>query len=424
MNILVIMLHWYPYEGPLMPIYNAIFNDLIMAGHKITIVTSFPHYRQGSEKTWDSYRGRMYEIAKWDDVDVIRTYVYAPVYKQSKIGLLYRALNFMTFNISSLIGAVCLAKDVDIVFAPSSPPLTNGLISYMVSVIKRCPLVYNVQDMYPDMAVKLGLIRNKNLLKLLYFLESIVYAVSSKVLTISKSMSEQIEHKGVPREKIDIIENFIDTDFIRPLPKENPFSTTYDLHDKFVVMYAGNIGIPHGVEVVIHAAEILRQEKDILFCFLARGEAKEHIEQMAKGKNLKNVKFIPQQPQEVVPLIWASASVGLITYRAGCADFSVPSKLLAMMCAARPVIASVDKDSETAKIIRATGAGICVAPESPEEFSQAVLKFKSDPQLVTALGIAGRRYVENNLQRKLISKKYEKLFESLRTKAFPTATLS
>jgi colanic acid biosynthesis glycosyl transferase WcaI len=384
-----------------------------MAGHKITIVTSFPHYRKGSDKEWDSYRGKMYEITKWDDVDVIRTYVYAPIFKESKKSLIYRALNFITFNFSSLIGALFLVKNVDIVFAPSSPPLTNGLISYIVSAIKRCPLVYNVQDMYPDMAVKLGLIHNKNILNFLYFIEKLVYSISSKVLTISKGMSEQIEQKGVPKKKIEIIENFIDTDFIKPFSKRNPFSTTYGLDDKFVVMYAGNIGIPHGVEVVIYAAEILRQEEDILFCFLARGEAKNQIEQMAKEKKLTNVKFIPQQPQEVVPLIWASASVGLVTYRSGCADFSVPSKLLAMMCAAKPVIASVDNDSETAKIIMDTGCGICVTPEAPDEFSSVILRLKSDPQLADAMGQAGRTYIENNLQRRFVSKKYEMLFNSI-----------
>lgn len=396
-----------------MPIYGAIFQDLTALGYRVTIVTSFPHYRKGRRETWDEYRGRLWEKARWKDVEVIRSYVFAPVFNPKKSGLVYRALNFISFNISSLLAAIFLAGRADVVFAPSSPPLSNGIIAWIVSRIKRCPMVYNVQDLYPDMAVKLGLIKNKSVLALLSRMEKLVYRLSSKVLTISDSMAESIRNKGVSSSYIEVIENFIDTEAIKPASKINEFSCSYNIDSNFVIMYAGNIGIPHGVEVLIYAAEILKTEKEFLFCFVARGEYKDRIYSITAEKALHNVLFVEPQSEKMVPLIWASASVGAITYRKGLAEFSVPSKLLACMCAARPVIASIDLDSAVANFIAKAKCGICVPPESPELLAESLMKLRDNPVQTVAMGANGRAYVERNLNRRMIVNKYDAFFNSI-----------
>jgi putative colanic acid biosynthesis glycosyltransferase WcaI len=414
LNIIVIMLYWYPYEGPLMPIYASIFKDLVDKGHKVTIITSFPHYRKGRKETWSEYRGKLYEVTEWESIRIIRTYVIAPVFKNEKLGMICRSLNFISFNISSSIFSILVGGSADIIFAPSSPPLTNGFVAWIVGLIKQCPTIYNVQDLYPDMAVKVNLVKNRLLVKLLKLAEKTVYKMSDMILTISTSMADIIQRKNIPSSKIEIIRNFIDTDFLIPASKNNTFAKKNNLQNYFVVMYAGNIGIPHGVEILIDSAEFLKEESDILFCFVARGENREKVERKAKEKNLPNTLFIEQQPEKTVPLIWASASICIITYRKGLAGYSVPSKLLTMMCAARPVIAAVDKNSEPAKIIEASGCGWVVPPENSKALSDALLMLKSKPELLKNMGRAGRNYVEKNLQRRAISKQYEILFQLLR----------
>lgn len=352
----------------------------------------------------------MYERTQWEGIELIRSYVYAPVFNPQKSGLVYRALNFISFNISSLLAGIFLAGKADIVFAPSSPPLSNGIISWIVSKLKRCPMAYNVQDLYPDMAVKMGLIQSKYLLSLLTGMEKLVYKLSSQVLTISDSMAETIKNKGVPSERIEVIENFIDTQAIKPTSKSNEFSQRYNIDQHFVVMYAGNIGIPHGVEVLMSAAEILMAESGILFCFVARGEHKENMSSLAAKKQLQNVIFIEPQPENMVPLIWASASVGTITYRKGLAEFSLPSKLLACMCAARPVIASLDLDSAAAKLIKKAECGVCVPPDSPKLFAERLLTLRDDPEKTEQMGQNGRRYVEKYLNRDVIVDRYDGFF--------------
>jgi colanic acid biosynthesis glycosyl transferase WcaI len=413
MKILVIMLNWYPYCGPLMPIYGAIFTELLSMGDEITIIASLPHYRKGSPVSWSGIPSRLYEVTRWKKAKLIRSWVFAPAFRSEKLSLLYRALNFISFNVSSAIAAIFLAGKADVIFAPSSPPLTNGIVAYLISRFKRCPFVYNVQDIYPDIAVNLGLVRNRLLLLGLRFLEKAVYRLSDEIVTISEGMRDIIQRKGVPSEKIEVIENYIDPSSFGLERSKNEFSRALGLNDAFVVMYAGNIGVPHGVEVLVHAAEALRDEPKLIFCFVTRGERKAEVERLVKVKGLKNVILLPPQPEEVVPQIWAAASVGVITYRRGLAGFSLPSKLFAAMCAGRPVIGSVDHDSETARIIKSAQCGLCVEPESPTDLAEAVRLLKRSPEVTTAMGRKGREYVEKNLHREVIASHYSSLFKSL-----------
>ncbi|PQP33810.1 hypothetical protein C6A37_11020, partial [Desulfobacteraceae bacterium SEEP-SAG9] len=123
--ILVIMLYWYPYDGALMSIYGYIFKRLISKGHKVTIITSFPHYRKGRPETWKEIRRKLFEKTEWKGATIIRSYVFAPVFRGNKFSLFFRALNYISFNISSTLAGIFLAGKQDIIFSPSSPPLTN-----------------------------------------------------------------------------------------------------------------------------------------------------------------------------------------------------------------------------------------------------------------------------------------------------------
>jgi glycosyltransferase involved in cell wall biosynthesis len=408
------MLYWYPYEGPLQPIYGRVFEDLMSKGHSLTIVTSFPHFRKGRSETWEEYRGKLFEVGDWRGAKLIRSYVYAPVFRQDKKGLMYRALNFVSFNISCIAAALLYGGRADIIFAPSSPPLTNGICAWIISLWKRSSVVYNVQDMYPDMAEKLGLVRNNIAIFLLRGVERLVYRLSDIMLVLSEAMQRNIMNKGVPPGKILVIPNPIDTAFIRPLPSKNRFSEKWGLDGHFVVMYAGNIGLPHGTEVIIQAAELVKKDPDILVCFVGRGEYRHTIEKLSKSKTLNNVLFIPPQPEEEVPYIWASASVSLVTYRRGLSADSMPSKLLAIMSSGRPVVAAIDKESEAYRMVEDAKCGLCVEPENPHELAGAIIQLKQDKGQREAMGRRGRGYLLHHFNRSVISDLYEEVFLSLR----------
>jgi len=407
-RILVIMLYWYPYEGPLMPIYGTVFKELIKKGHKITIVTSFPHYRQGRPETWAEYRGKL-----WEGATVIRSYVFAPVFKNGRASLVFRALNFLSFNITCLIGGLFFAGRQDLIFAPSSPPLTNGICGYIIGIFKRIPFIYNVQDIYPDMAIKLRVLHNKFIIRILRLIENLVYKKARKVLVLSGAMRRNLIEKKVNTDKIQIIPNFIDTNFIKPIEKGNHFSSNWALNDKFVVMYAGNIGLPHGVEFVVESAELLREYKTIMFSFVSRGEYKDKIMRLCEDKGLNNVVFPPQQPEHMVPQIWASADISLVTSLKGLSTDSVPSKTFAIMASGRPVIAMVDEGSEVWNMVEEANCGICVLPENPELLAMAILKLYENEEKRLYMGRNGRRYVDAHFSPKEICLKYEALFHNI-----------
>ena len=406
------MLYWYPYEGPLMPIYGTVFRDLMAKGHKVTIVTSFPHYRKGRPETWEEFRGRLFEKTTWHGARVIRCYVFAPVFLCAKLALFYRALNFISFSVFGAIGAIFMTGKQDLLLAPSSPPVTNGMCACFVAYLKRIPLIYNVHDIYPDMAIKLGILRNRFAINLARLAEDFVYRKAERLMVISESMRRNLISKKAREEKISVVPILVDTDVLRPLAKRNRFSLRFGLTDKFVVMYAGNIGLPHGLESVIQAAERLRDHEDILFLFVSRGEHKEEIIRLSRSKGLENVVFLPQQPECLVSDIWASADVSLVCYRRGLSTDSMPSKILAIMASGRPVLAMVDRDSDVWELVTRARCGLCLPPENPRLLSQALLRLRREEGKRKRMGERGRRFVVENLSRDAVGGRYEELFEN------------
>ena len=223
-------------------------------------------------------------------------------------------------------------------------------------------------------------------------------------------MKRNLLAKKVGNEKIKIISNFIDIDFIKPMDKYNEFSSKFGLNNNFIVMYAGNIGLPHGLEFVVKAAELLKKYKDIVFAFVSWGEHKEAIINICKSKELDNVVFPPQQPEHIVPQIWASADVSLVTSRKGLSTDSVPSKTFAIMASGRPIIAMIDDGSEVWRLVQSGKCGLCVPPECPDLLADAILTLYNDDAKRKKMGENGRKFIEENFSRKVISREYEQLF--------------
>lgn len=417
LHILVIMLYWYPYQGPLMPIYGSLFKELMARGHRITMITSFPHYRAGRPEIWSEYRGRLLQVTSWKGMRVIRSYVWSPVFKSDKISLLCRALNFISFNVSSFFSALFLPEKPDVILSPSSPPLTNGLVAAAIGRFKGCPVVYNVQDLYPDMAEQAGVLENRVCIWCMRRVGCLVYRVCNRLVVLSEAMRQKLLDEGTPEDKVIIIPNFIDTTKIEPRPKRNVFSQKYNLHEKFVIMYAGNVGIPHGVEYVLEAACLLKDKKDVLFCIVGRGEYKNRVVELAHKKDLRNVVFPPPQPEDVVPDIWASADLSLVTYRKGLADYSVPSKLLAIMSSGRPAIVMADGNSEAVMMVRQAECGLHVPPEDPYALADAIQSLIDRPEFRSEMGQKGREWVTYHYSKEFVVSEYQKLFSNIAIKA-------
>lgn len=406
MRILVISLYYEPdrcqSNGP---IIRALCDDWAAAGHDVTVLTSFPHY--SCDAVWPEYRGRLWQRDRVGNVNVIRSYIFVP----RRRGALGRILNYLSFNLSSTLAGLFSGKH-EVIFV-MSPPLTIGLTAYVLGLLKRIPFCYNLQDIWPEVAVKLGMLRGRRLIAFFERLEQFIYDKSRKIFAISDEFKQNLLGKGVPAEKIEVIPNFVDTTFVRPLSKQNTFAEAHGLTDSFTVLYAGNIGLSQGLEVILDAAEQLRARRDITFLIVGQGSSRDQLLADAERRGLANVKFLPLQPEADVPWLYASCDVALIPLRRGITENSVPCKTYSIMASGKPYIAGVDEGSNVWKLTTQVDCGVCVSPENGAALADAVLRLQTDATAAQAMGRNGRAYVERHFAREAITERYRLVLEAL-----------
>jgi len=222
--------------------------------------------------------------------------------------------------------------------------------------------ILNIQDIYPDAAVTAGVVRNKLITGALIGLESSGYYFANHISVISAGFARNLQDKGVPKNKISTIPNWIDLEEITPRSRYNSFSSVHALSDKFTVLYSGTIGLVSGAEIVLDLAKLLVSEREIVVMIVGDGVVKARLEAEARRQQLANVRFAPFQPRSRLGDVLASASVGLVTLKPGHGRNSVPSKILGYLAAGRPVVASVDPGSDTWNFVNESRCGICVCP--------------------------------------------------------------
>jgi len=403
MRILLLTLYYEPDIGANAVIVSGLAGELARRGHQLTVVTGFPHYAKNELDP--SSKGKLIATEELGNIRVIRTYLYASTNKAS---FLVRFLNYGTYNVLSTLAAV-FSGPQDLVLAPS-PPLTIGLTAALVSLIKQIPYVYNVQDINPDVLIKLGILKNHFVIRFSKWLEKYVYKHAEQITVLSAGFEQNLLLKGIPQHKLTIIPNFIDPDFMVPLEKENGFRERNQLTGKFVVLYAGNLGHSQNLEHLLICADSLQARREIVFLIVGNGSRKPFLEEYSNELGLANVLFLPFQPQEDIPLIYAAADLSLVTLKKGIALDSVPSKIYTIMASSRPVLAAVDPGSDAWKLVKQANCGVTIEPEDPVELKKAILDLKGEPALCSQMGVNGRLYVEEHHSKERIGQQYHDLF--------------
>ena len=400
---IVMICQWFPPEhAPIGVMLSEMAEDLIQKGHSVSIITGFPNHPEGI--VFKGYNKKIFNKEDESGLKIIRCYLYT----SPKKTFLRRAANYLSFAMSSFVAAMCMEKHDVLLMV--SPPLSNGLIAIALKKIKKLRFVFNVQDIYPDAAISTEIIKNPFLIKVLMKLEQIIYHEAKSVSLISEGFKNNLLAKGVPEEKINVIENWIDTNEIVPMNKHNDFSIKHELIDKFVILYSGTIGIISGAEIIIDCAKNLSDYEDILFLFVGEGIVKDEIRKKVNQLSLKNIKFLSFQPRKLLSEVQSCSDVSVLTLAKDKGKTSVPSKILGYMAAARPVVASIDESSDTHRLINEAKCGICVEPGNADNLSDIILTLYHDRHLAEQLGRNGREFLMNNCGRKKITSQYEKMF--------------
>lgn len=362
------------------------------------------------EETYNKYKKIKYEEMNGGYVRIHRF----SMFREPKNSLL-RAFRYTLCIIIQFFKALT-AKNINVYYASSTPPI-NGLMFPFLKLFKRFKIVYGLQDIFPDSLVSTGMTKKGSLIwRIGRLVESITYKYCDKIVVLSEGFKKNIMEKGVPEEKIEVIYNWIDTDKVKPVLKdENPlFEEIGASREKFTVVYAGNLGSSQGANVIIDAALELCNNKDIQFVIFGGGSEYETVEKRIGELGLDNVIMNPLLPQEKVKQVYSMGDVALITCKAGVGKTGMPSKTWTIMACNTPIIAAFDKGSELEEIINLSGGGICVEPENARELSDAILSFYNSPE---DLKVNSREFVEKNMSKKICVSKYIEILKQYESNA-------
>ena len=403
LRIAVLCPHFRPDTAPTGAVMTRIVEELAVLGHEIDVTTSLPWYRgHAVEPGWGG-RWVQRQETEWGSITRINPFAGA-----DKRNIARRAAGFAAFG--ALAGAASLRGGrVDAVIA-MSPPLTMGLTGWLTHLVRRGPLIFNIQDVFPDAAVRTGAITNKRLIGAAERLERISYERAAAVTVLSDDLRDNVAAKVRPDKRADVrvIPNFVDTEFIRPQDRMTALRRELGIGTEVVVLYAGNVGFSQSLEMVIDTARSL---PSVTFLINGDGAARTDLEQRAAG--LTNVRFSGYQPAQRLPEVLATGDIHLVPLKAGLGAVSVPSKTYSTLAAGRPVLAAIDPGTEIPRILDAAHAGISVAPDDPSAFRAALQQLIDDTAGRQSMGVRGREWVEAAASPASIARMYADLIVEL-----------
>lgn len=398
-----------PYYAPERISSSHLTEDLegayVAAGHTVEVIAPTPT-RGVSDEERKKYKKIKYE-EKFDGKIVVRRF---SMMREGK-NPIFRAIRYF------LIGRkqrrlASKAKDVDVIICSTTPP-TQGLVAAKIAKKlskkygKKVPFIFTVQDVFPDSLASTGLAKRGSFLyNLGAKMAKKIYGSADIIITISEDIKKNIVSQGVPEEKVRVIFNWVDINKVNPVEKdENRLFSELSLDkEKFNVVYAGNLGMAQGVDVVVEAARVLKGRDDIAFTVFGKGAREEHIKSLAEG--LDNIRFFPLMPPERISEVYSLGDACVVCCNEGSAGACVPSKTWSVMGCARPMLVAFDTGSELDRVVTAAGAGLVSRPMDADALAENIIKLADNRSLASDMGKAAREYVKNNATAEISTAKY------------------
>ena len=408
MRVLLIGLNYLPESTSIGPYTADLAEYLVKCGHQVQVVTGFPMAPQW--RVWDGYRNRWFMRETINLVLVLRTFLYVPARPKKALN---RILFDMSFAISSFLAGLTIGR-VDIIVIVS-PPLQLGLTGWVLGILKRAPFFFHIQDLVPDAAVATGMLMEKSLaLRLAMAMERFIYHRAKGIGVISEGFVLNLVNKGVPPEKIELLPNYVNLEFLVLHERNNNFRRNHNIApDDFLVMYSGSIALKQGLHTFIKAAVEFKQDDAARFFIVGEGPYRHDLEMISKQLNTTNMHFLSLQPRENLPEQLSAADVLVITQRRAVTDIVFPGKLLYYMAAARPILASVNPESLTGQFIAKHELGLVVSPEDPVALGDGLRFLMNNREEARRLGDNGRNVVEKCFDRQVVLKQFTIHLESL-----------
>lgn len=402
-HILLITNYFIPEIAAPSNLYLQLCAELVNRGNAITVLTGLPRYNV-SRDLYFAYQKRRKEESV--GMTIIRSQL--PYVERGRT--LRRGIEqFQIWKRMYKEGLRSISKpNVALV---CSPPLTLYKTGLKLGERFCFPVVLSVQDVFPQNAIDLGIMRNKYLIKFFEKMERKAYNLVDAITVQSEGHLGFVEPKVKDKSKIHILQNWIDTSQIVPGDKKNAFSEKHKLEESFVVSYAGTMGHSQDMDVILSAANLLKNEK-IRFIIAGSGVQETQVKQKANEMDLKNLTLLPMLSYEEYKQLLDTSDISLVTLKTGVETPTVPSKIISIMAAGKPVIASMNPEGDAPKLIREADCGL-VVNGSAQELADRIMDLYRNKEARERLGRNGRRYIEQELSVQIAADKLEKIFDSI-----------
>ncbi len=368
---------------------------LVRRGHEVTVLTTLPNYPKGAVFPGYERGQRSREI--WNGVRVIRVWSYISANK----GFLRRILSQLSFGLLAPFPAFGDLGRPDVMIV-ESPPLFDAFAGRTLRWLKRRPYIFTVADIWPESAVQLGALRNPLLIWLAERLEWSTYKRAALVWAVTEGIKSELIARGLPAEKVFRLTNGVDTTKFQPIPRDQA-RAQLGWDDRYTVMYAGTIGLAQALEIVISAAEELRDTPGIRFVLAGEGAAKDELKAEARRRGLSQIEFLDAFPHAQMPTVLSAADACLVSLRnIPLFEGAIPSKLYEAMSSARPILLAANGEAREL-VERRAGAAIHVEPENGRALAAAIQWLREHPDKAREIGARGRAFVQANFDRELLT---------------------
>lgn len=376
-----------------------IANELIKRGYEVTMISS------------SLFTSEKKTIKNEDGINVI--YLNAP-YKNT-MGVFRRFISFMQF----MIRATCVAlkqKDIELVIATSTP-LTIGFPALVLGFVKKTPFIFEVRDLWPEVPIQMGGLKNPILKKLAISLEKYIYKKAEHIIALSPGMKYGIVKAGIPSEKISMIPNMAKIDKFWPRDINEDIFKEYSLKpDTFKVIHFGSMNIANGLDYILNAVIFLNQqmnENSIEFIFLGDGRDKYRCIEIVKKNKLKNVHFFKKVPMDITSELVNLCHASLVTFlNLPILSTNSPNKLFDSLSAGKPII--VNSNGWTKDMVEKYNIGAYVNPEKPEELAKLIIEWKNNPELVKQMGQNARKLAIEKYDKSILCKEFLDIVDNIK----------
>jgi colanic acid biosynthesis glycosyl transferase WcaI len=379
--------------------------ELVSRGFEVEVITGFPNYPGGT--LYDGYRVKFIQKEVIDGVLVTRVPLF-PSHDKSKLG---RVFNYLSFAFSSLIYGLFFSKRADVIYA-YHPPLTVGISALIIKLFRRVPVVLDIQDMWPDTLRATGMISNSRLLDFVSKACNLIYSSVTKIVVLSPGFKNLLIGRGVPDSKIEIIYNWADEKVLRNATSDTPKELA--CIEGFKVLFAGNVGQAQGLNVILDAAHLLKDDVPKLhFLVLGRGLQLDDLKIRANQLNLDNVHFLSAVGMEKVGGFLGSADALLIHLNADpLFEITIPGKTQAYMAVGKPIIMGVSGDASN--LVLRADCGVCFEPEKSAALAEAVKGLMLlSPIDMQRLGENAEKFYDENLSVQVGVDSFVKVFKEV-----------